>query len=297
MRVQRAVNILRSWQIFYRWWSNKLRKSNLICQHTDVNMYRMDFLFYMKRLPFDEKISSSRRAWLPFSADQSYTTIAPTTYTTALPIFASRLANGFFRLICFTYTVDLYTDSKAVPIGDVPKLPFLNSNRLDPRVGPWNHPRRLIAPLARSLELLAVVSNVEFWHFTLVSGRNAGWSLGRDSFPLRKWPVIHSLRRTETSSRVRSNAESIKSGPDRHSFYVYIHLPVRENTIGDICAIHIRVGWNFMWLRFSSATYRDSWHDNTRMRIGGIRKWWIILSEISSSLTGCMHVHPSCYLL
>jgi len=185
-------------------------------------------------------------------------------------------------------------------VGDVPKLPFLNSNRLDPRVGPWNHPRRLIAPLARLLGLLAVVSKVEFWHFALVSGRDAGWSLGRDSFPLRKWPVIHSLRRTEISSRVRSNAESIKSGPDRHSFCVYIHLPVRENAIGDICAIHARVDaedWNFMWLRFSSATYRDSWHDNTRMRIGGIRKWWIILSEISPSLTGCMHVHPSCYLL
>ena len=71
----------------------------------------MGFLFYMKRLLFDKKISSSREAWLPFSADQSYTPIAPTTYTTALPIFASRSTNGLFRFICFTYTIDPYTEA------------------------------------------------------------------------------------------------------------------------------------------------------------------------------------------
>lgn len=66
-------------------------------QHADANTYRTDFLFYMKRLPFDKKISSSSGGTrLPFSTDQSYTPIAPTTYTTALPILASRLRRTVF---------------------------------------------------------------------------------------------------------------------------------------------------------------------------------------------------------
>lgn len=100
-------------------------------------MYYMGFLFYMKRLPFDKKMSSSRGTRLPFSADQSYTPIAPTTYTTSLPILASRSTNGLFRFVCFTCSPSIYTPiPRRFIVGDAPKLPFLNSNRLDPRVSP-----------------------------------------------------------------------------------------------------------------------------------------------------------------
>lgn len=70
-------------------------------------------ILHVKRLSFNEKIFLLKRARLPFSADQSYTPIASTTYTTVFPIAASRFANSLFRFICFTYTFDPYTNSEA----------------------------------------------------------------------------------------------------------------------------------------------------------------------------------------
>lgn len=85
-------------------------------QYIDANVYGVVLrilILHVKRLSFDEKISFSKRALLPFSADQSYTPIASTTYTTVFPVAASRLANGLFRFICFTYILDPYTNSEA----------------------------------------------------------------------------------------------------------------------------------------------------------------------------------------
>lgn len=128
----------------------------------------------------------------------------------------------------------------------------------------------------------------------------------RKSIPHRKWPVIHSSGKNSIS--LRYNRAIRQAGAQiwywstlvPPGIYIYPYKSVMsEMRSVTFCMIYAR-GYELKFhviTRFSSATYRDSWHDNMRMRIGGVRKWWIILSEISFSLTGCwLHARPSIML-
>lgn len=149
-------------RIFYRWWGNKLRKSNPIHTRRILTQTRIawasyftwnDFPLTRKFLPPEER---------GFHFPQINRILRLLRQLVRLHFPSSHLV---WRTVFFASSVshilsirDTYTPiPKRFIVGGASKLPFLNSNRLDPRVSPWNHPWR-VAPLrARSRGLLAVV--------------------------------------------------------------------------------------------------------------------------------------------